>query len=610
MSRFARIRRRPDHWASSHERARARAAERLDGPLGLSESIWLDEHLAGCPDCAAIAAAYEADRSALRALRDDPIEPPRDLWARTSAGIERTAGTATRAGAAPGRRPDRRVPVAVLSGLAVVVVVVAVTAVTGGLLDVDDGTTALTGIPTPTAPETTAPSLPAASTPVVAALPTPFTVGAGDVAWFGKDADGRLAYNAVPVRKVCPVDDAADCATLADPTGDRLALTASPRAIIGSPTQQQAIVVTDDGAGGQQIAVLSLPATVASPRPSTVASSPSPNGTATSGPSVTPTVAPTATSSLGVAPTAPPPTASPTEQDTSASEPPPSASAPPPASPAPTLSPEPTIAASLAIASDLTLVDDAAAFSADGAWFAFTARPTDGSSGPDAYIWHVGDEKAHRVTSDGASVFASWDGGELVVSRATERTDGEWDPVTVRIEPETGAERPAGNLWRPVVDPSGTHAVAWVGTVKLADDGITMVPANGRLELRDWADAAGGLAAGGAAQVVSEAQPGDFDVRWDETGSWFAVWVSHPATGTGRLTLFRVDPATGLLEHPAGAPVDVHALPGFSIGKGRLAWATPPGQGGEGSRVQIVAWTRDGVGTVETAPGDGLIVVR
>ena len=52
------------------------------------------------------------------------------------------------------------------------------------------------------------------------------------------------------------------------------------------------------------------------------------------------------------------------------------------------------------------------------------------------------------------------------------------------------------------------------------------------------------------------------------------------------------------------------ALPGFSIGEGRLAWATPPGQGGEGSRVQIVAWAQDGVGTVETAPGEDLVVVR
>ena len=71
MSRFGRIRRRPDHWVSSHERARVRSAERLDGPLGLAEATWLDEHLAACPACAAIAAAYEADRHSLRDLCRD-----------------------------------------------------------------------------------------------------------------------------------------------------------------------------------------------------------------------------------------------------------------------------------------------------------------------------------------------------------------------------------------------------------------------------------------------------------------------------------------------------------------------------------------------------------
>jgi hypothetical protein len=52
------------------------------------------------------------------------------------------------------------------------------------------------------------------------------------------------------------------------------------------------------------------------------------------------------------------------------------------------------------------------------------------------------------------------------------------------------------------------------------------------------------------------------------------------------------------------------ALPGFSITDGRLAWATPPGQGGEGSRVQIVAWTDDAVGAVESVPIEDVVVVH
>src|SRR6476659_7466153 len=88
MSRFPRLRRRPDHWSDPHERARIRAAERLDGPIGHVESTWLEAHRADCPACAAIAAEYEADRVALRALRADTPTPPRDLWARTAAAIE------------------------------------------------------------------------------------------------------------------------------------------------------------------------------------------------------------------------------------------------------------------------------------------------------------------------------------------------------------------------------------------------------------------------------------------------------------------------------------------------------------------------------------------
>ena len=37
-----------------------------------------------------------------------------------------------------------------------------------------------------------------------------------------------------------------------------------------------------------------------------------------------------------------------------------------------------------------------AAYSPDGAWFAFTARPSDGSAGPDIYVWRVGDQLAER----------------------------------------------------------------------------------------------------------------------------------------------------------------------------------------------------------------------
>ena len=111
--------------------------------------------------------------------------------------------------------------------------------------------------------------------------------------------------------------------------------------------------------------------------------------------------------------------------------------------------------------------------------------------------------------------------------------------------------------------------------------------------------------------VVADSATAGFDVRWDESGEWVAVWVADEADPERR-------PAQPLsrqrrsreLERPDDAPTGVPALPGFSIGEGRLAWATPPGQDGEGSRIQIVAWSDDGVGTVESAPGEDLVVIR
>jgi hypothetical protein len=125
------------------------------------------------------------------------------------------------------------------------------------------------------------------------------------------------------------------------------------------------------------------------------------------------------------------------------------------------------------------------------------------------------------------------------------------------------------------------------------------------------ADVTGPLALDFPPQVVAEGPILDFDARWDDTGTWLAVWLADPADPEiGRLSLFHFDPTTGLLDRPAGAPRDVTALPGFSIGYGRLAWASPPGQGGEGSRIQIAAWNGAEVGAIESIPVEGAIVVQ
>jgi hypothetical protein len=103
----------------------------------------------------------------------------------------------------------------------------------------------------------------------------------------------------------------------------------------------------------------------------------------------------------------------------------------------------------------------------------------------------------------------------------------------------------------------------------------------------------------------------DFDAQFDPTGRLLAVWVANPTDpASGFLTLYAINEATGLVA-PAHAPlVALPAIRGFSIGAGRLAWVAPPSAGGAGSRIEIVGWTADGFGTVESVSAESLLVIR
>jgi hypothetical protein len=103
----------------------------------------------------------------------------------------------------------------------------------------------------------------------------------------------------------------------------------------------------------------------------------------------------------------------------------------------------------------------------------------------------------------------------------------------------------------------------------------------------------------------------DFDAQFDPTGRLLAIWVANPTDpATGFLTLYAIDEATGTVA-PARAPlVALPAVRGFSIGAGRLAWVTPPAGGGAGSRIEIIGWTEEGFGTVESAPAESLLILR
>jgi hypothetical protein len=266
----------------------------------------------------------------------------------------------------------------------------------------------------------------------------------------------------------------------------------------------------------------------------------------------------------------------------------------------------------LAIVSGVKIVGESAAYSPNGAWFAFTARPSNGKTGPDIYVWRVGDDLARKLTNDHASVFGSWVGSRVLGSRPAETTDGaDVESQSFFLDPSSGnqiATVAAG--WRPVVDPDDRWAVVWDGTVQVDKGSGTPMPATGALVLRKFSRSQG-IDTNGPAISVADGAVTEFDVRWDETGRWMAIWLADATDPSiGRLSLVHLDPATGKLDRPRGAPQDVTALPGFSITDGRLAWATPPGQGGEGSRVQIVAWNNDDVGSVESGPVEGVVVIH
>jgi len=446
--------------------------------------------------------------------------------------------------------------------------------------------------------------------------------------------------------------------------------------------------------------------------------------------------------------------------------------------------PEPTAAATLAIISNVIVVGETAAYSPDGTMLAFSARPADGSHGPDIYLWHAGDPSAEPVTFDHASTFSGWWGSTLIGSRAVPvDTDTDVTPnssagdspvpstavsaapaasaggqggepgqgtspsgsgpgfavnptasgsvgkfvVPVAGTPRTTTLRqfsdflamvvgllsggvafpangpatgpavapapagaatssaaagpagaapasseppsaepsePASNLpgeapnaspaasaagtdtasqaipesflidtttgaetqitalpaWRPVVDPTGRFAVYWNGTLRYDAPTVSWVPDRGQLFVASWPALTG---SDPTAQLVPtpllagdpDGTPsGDWDIRWDATGQRLAIWIADTADANiGRLTLLTIDGATGAPTPNGLLLQDAPAQPGFSLGSDRLAWATPPGQDGEGSRLQILAWAGQNAGKIDSEPASGpdaVIVVR
>jgi len=585
----------------------------------------------------------------------------------------------------------------------------------------------------PVRPPATSPTaLVANATATVAVTPvaTPIQVGASEVAWLTPADDGSYSFNFARVDLVCPAAVAPDCAPIEASAPQRLpTVRTALHTVLRSPSRTQLVVMTTgtkQKTGGSLI-VVSIPtqapaiATTASPSQATV---PTPTAAVIPDPTASPetTAGPEATDAApentpapsdsvvdSPAPSSIPPVVAATA-DPSPREPTPTPTAADPTidpSPTETSAPDPTgpepTATALAIISDVVIVGESASYSPDGTMLAFSARPADGSHGPDIYLWRPDDAAAYPVTADHASVFSGWLNNQLLGSRAVDATGnpasgpapdiaaatiepadaisalpdllprpapsavrpqagapdgvtsgqggyagflaggsatrsqsvnaegagsvsfGQADPSTVVassfiLDPATGTETTlAAPAWRPVVDPTGRFVVYWAGSLRYDVPSLTWVPDQGLIVIDSWTALRGADPTATLAPVPlldeggTSVPPGEWDIRWDELGQHVAAWAADADNPElGRLTLRTID-STGRVDVNGVSLQGTPALAGFSFGGDRLAWASPPGQNGEGSRLQVLAWSGTSAGQIDSQPvfgGDAVVVVR
>lgn len=635
MSGLQRAVRHPDRTNDPHARAHRLASDALLETLPPDDVAWLEAHLASCAPCRAVADAFAADAALLHGLRDDVPPVPRDLGARVSHALDEELRRAVRrgrsrmpvaGGSVPGSRQPRR-PSLALAGLAAAAVVALVVVPLAAQL----------GLPTAPAEMTLAPGA------------TPIAVDTEPVAWVRRAPDGTYVISSAPVDKVCPGVDASACGTLDGGAQTLAALDVKPSALILPRAGNEAVVV---GGNGVYAVVVSTPhpVTTSPPEPSTSPSATPVEPPAATGGSASPPVDTPSPSGASVSPgpaetpaTTPvvPMKASPSPEPVSPSPSAPSETAPPsptpsvpgletstppePPTPLPTLppgTPAPTAAATLAIAEGVVLVGPPPAYSPDGRWVAFSARPVDGSAGPDVLVWKIGTNRARVLTSDHATVFAGWHDGSVLASTARRLGSDAGsssvpaagaDPATVvarsvLIDPQTGKADPIPHdgIWRPVVDPTERVVVYWSGSLAWSPVDHAWMPGAGSLAITDWPsvlDPSGGPA--------GRALPGDtggtgtfsWDARFDPAGRHLGIWIADPLQDSvGHLALVEVRSDATL-----GNVIlsDASALPGFSLDADRLAWSTPPGRNGQGSLVTVYAWRGELAGQVYSVPDPG-----
>jgi hypothetical protein len=636
-----------------HDAFRELISARLDSSIDIDQEGQLSAHLQACSRCHQFDHDLTEQRGLLRALR--PLIPPRDLWARTSAALDRellrearwgTRGSAHHASPrASGRLGELSNPRSVPS---VVMVSMTSLGLAVGLLITQLG--------------------PALRLPNDggAGQPTPFGAAGVALAFVGADEGGLTLYR-TRVDQACP--DPTNCDQEDEAVAARVTFPASFRAnnLALAPRGDRLAIMGSDNERENVFAVMVVPPL--EPLSPDADYPNRPRSTAPSAPEPTFATLGPGSSVVFVGRTPPPST--------------------PPNGPAST----PVIPAELSVSTILDGVygvGAAPAWSADGQALAFSAMPSDRSRGPDIYVWRVGDDRAQPITSDHGSYFASWSRGVIVVSRASRASRESEEtllgaaPVlrTVAIDPATSEERvvDADGLWLPQIDPNSRRAVAWHGG--LAWDGTQVVPTHGALYLLDWAsidpfaaqtpaqtpdggdvdlsgtDLFGGAQDSTAVQsagpdvaetdeaapapaataqpalpraIATEAatprpldrrlvaiEPGrdplqhpvtDWRVLWSIDGRVLGLWIGDvdPTTAWGHLSVLSVD-LQGSLDRAMPILGSTLAKRGFNLGTNRVAWVAPL-EGAPSGELRLRMWSGGVVSDVRVKPLESTGVV-
>src|SRR4051794_1858644 len=445
-----------------HARYRELIAARLEKPLSRVELRQLNAHLKTCPSCQVVDGDYRAERGLLRSLPSPT--PPRDLWARTSARLDREVARdyrddKWRRRMSRGRR-NAQPSTALLTAVAAIGVSAAI---------------AMVQLAPAVAPATS-----------LQIRPTPLAVPKQQLTYVGYGQSDVAVYR-TELSQVCPASEI-DCVQTEKFVRTPLELPADMRAgnISLSPSGNQ-LALVGHVLDGDVIAVVMMPSdaqgsdTNSQPgnqsghkggdhqKSSDPGSSPDPDfGSSSQGGGQAPTHQPGTNATPDPAVTAPSdPAGGGTSGDGQQSD---------------VLA---SAAPGLAVVSILDNVESAGAapdWSPNGTMLAFSAMPDDRSQGPDVYIWSPGDAQAQAITDDHASYFASWSGNRIVMSRLS----GGQRPHTFVYDPKTLEERAVGGpqLWLPAVNRQRSQAIGWFG--QLDTSTTTPAPRSGALYLMDW----------------------------------------------------------------------------------------------------------------------------